>query len=57
MDNISKEVKERIESTLVWNYDWLQWKTDDADLYHTNEKRQNAFDEFYKPWIEWNKEI
>ena len=23
MYNISKEVTERIESTMVWNYDWL----------------------------------
>ena len=57
MDNISKDIKEQIESTLVWKYDWLQWKTNDAKLYLTNYQRQQEFDKFFEPWIKWNKEI
>ena len=57
MSNVSKKVKERIESTLVWEYDWLKWKTDDPMLYDTNRKQTHQFHIFFDPWIKWDKEI
>ena len=57
LENIPKDIRDRIESTICWKYDWLCWITDDKKLYSTNRARQHLFNKRFEPWIAWNTEI